>query len=113
MYAFVAHTFFGVVPSHLRAVWADGLQLSQERTQPLHCGLLYYLHVPKTGGTTVKNHLRALGPQGWQLLSLQWPQKEENTTERQRWLDDPEYWKTSGGGGGCATPSQRRSGPSC
>ena len=97
MYAFVAHTFFGVVPSHLRAVWTDGLQLSQERAQPLHCGLLYYLHVPKTGGTTVKNHLHALGPQGWQLLSLQWPQKEKNTTERQRWLDDPEHWKTSEG----------------
>ena len=97
MYAFVAHTFFGVVPSHLRAVWTDGLQLSQERAQPLRCGLLYYLHVPKTGGTTVKNHLHALGPQGWQLLSLQWPPKQKNTTERQRWLDNPEHWKTSEG----------------
>ena len=100
MYAFVAHTFFGVVPSHLRAVGSNGLQLApeqQEREQPLDCGLLYYLHVPKTGGMTVQHHLRALEPQGWQFLSLQWPQKEKNTTERQRWLDDPEHWKSSRG----------------
>lgn len=100
MYAFVAHTFFGVVPSHLRAEGSNGLQLApeqQEREQPLHCGLLYYLHVPKTGGMTVQHHLRALEPQGWQFLSLQWPQKEKNTTERQRWLDDPEHWKSSRG----------------
>ena len=100
MYAFVAHTFFGVVPSHLRAVGSNGLQLApeqQEREQPLDCGLLYYLHVPKTGGMTVQHQLRALKPQGWQFLSLQWPQKEKNTTERQRWLDDPEHWKSSRG----------------
>ena len=100
MYAFVAHTFFGVLPSHLRAEGANGLQLAPEqqgREQPLDCGLLYYLHVPKTGGTTVKHHLRGLEPQGWQLLSLQWPQKDKNPTERQRWLDDPEHWKTSEG----------------
>ena len=99
MYTFVAHTFFGVTASHPRTEWrAAGLQLAPEHVrEPMHCGLLYYLHVPKTGGTTVKNHLRALGPQGWQLLHLQWPPKGKNTTERQRWLEDPEHWKTSEG----------------
>ena len=111
MHSFVVHSFFGVASSRPRAERNAGLQLAPEQhEQPMHCGLLYYLHVPKTGGTTVTNHLRALKPQGWQLLNLQWPMKDKNMTERRRWLDDPEHWKTPHGWLGLrrAIATQRR-----
>ena len=55
------------------------------------CGLLYFEHIPKTGGTTVNKYLEELGDQGWDFQRLFWGDEKED------WVAHPEKWKSSAG----------------
>ena len=59
--------------------------------EPMPCGLLYFVHIPKTGGSTVFNRLK--GITGWGFNRLYWgdDRKEEDkwVKHRDRWIKSP------------------------
>jgi len=54
------------------------------------CGLLYFVHIPKTGGSTIYNRLNHLG---WESNRLYWGDGENNHTAE--WVADKHAWKSS------------------
>ena len=62
--------------------------------EPMPCGLLYFVHIPKTGGSTVFNRLK--GIPGWGFNRLYWgdDRKEEDkwVSQKNRWVKSP-GWK--------------------
>ena len=59
---------------------------------PMSCGVMWYLHVPKTGGTTMMHHLHSHAEEyGWKyadMWKMRIPKQETNP------LYSPHHWKT-------------------
>ena len=66
---------------------------SQAASDPMVCGVLYFVHIPKTGGTTINDRLRGLG---WAFNRLYWGDEEEGD-DPNAWLKDQDAWKKSDG----------------
>ena len=57
--------------------WWRSIELSSGAMSPLQCGLVWFLHVSKSGGTTVANYLGRVAPQnGWKFVNL-WTSDDE------------------------------------
>ena len=72
----------------------SGLKKDKEDVEPMHCGLLYYVHVPKTGGSTVFDRLQKV-KHGWGYNRLYWG--DDGPAEEKKWVADPNRWKNSSG----------------
>ena len=60
--------------------------------EPMPCGLLYYVHIPKTGGSTVFNRLK--GITGWGFNRLYWG---DDRNEEDKWVKHRDRWMKSPG----------------
>ena len=58
------------LPSASTQGWS-GLKKDKEDVEPMSCGMLYYVHVPKTGGSTVFDRLQKV-KHGWGYNRLYW-----------------------------------------
>ena len=49
-----------------------GLPSSEgEALAPMECGVLWFLHIPKTGGTTIQHHFHDnAAKQGWEFVNM-------------------------------------------
>ena len=72
----------------------SGLKKDKEDVEPMPCGLLYYVHVPKTGGSTVFDRLQKV-KHGWGYNRLYWG--DDGPAEEKKWVADPNRWKNSSG----------------
>ena len=70
----------------------SGLKQNKETIEPMSCGLLYYAHIPKTGGSTVFDRLQKVG---WAYNRLYWG--DDGPAEEDKWVADPDRWKNSSG----------------
>ena len=70
----------------------SGLKKDKGDVEPMSCGLLYYVHIPKTGGSTVFDRLQKVG---WAYNRLYWG--DDGPAEENKWVADPERWKNSSG----------------
>tara|TARA_B110001452_G_scaffold6737_1_gene6117 strand:+ start:444 stop:1115 length:672 start_codon:yes stop_codon:yes gene_type:complete len=70
-----------------------GVPPSDETAEaPMQCGVMWYLHVPKTGGTTMMHHLHTHAEEyGWKYADM-W--KMNIPPEEQNPLNTPHHWKT-------------------
>ena len=81
------------VPSANTQGWS-GLKKDKEDVEPMPCGLLYYVHVPKTGGSTVFDRLQKV-KHGWGYNRLYWG--DDGPAEENKWVANPNRWKNSSG----------------
>ena len=79
------------LPSASTQGWS-GLKKDKEDVEPMSCGMLYYVHVPKTGGSTVFDRLQKVG---WGYNRLYWG--DDGPAEENKWVANPNRWKNSSG----------------